>query len=383
MSHKPSGSSWRAVLEGAFEAMGLSDEELDQLMGATSAGLEPTDLHGQPRPDLGPVTPAERAGLRAAGRLTWRSLRNEEGQEGLARLRASCASASFAEELDYLVARSGHTDLIDLGLGSSGGRSLLGRFHVREELGPLEAGGRRYRAEERPSGAPVEVWVARHGVVSDPARLADLEAWLAHTASLDGPGVLAPREVLRAPGGRLAVVLDAPGRSLEEVCRSGEPLALRVAAARGLLRAAPALARGDRLVPHLFSDARILADGAVAVSLRPRVKPTESEERRLGPRDDEPQHMSPERILGKRSSARPRSDVYEVASVLFHLLEGRPPYQAPSVFHLVSRKARHPPDPPVNLSPALQAVLLRGMAVDPTGRFADLDELVAAFERSV
>ncbi|HEY6106046.1 MAG TPA: serine/threonine-protein kinase, partial [Anaeromyxobacteraceae bacterium] len=92
-----------------------------------------------------------------------------------------------------------------------------------------------------------------------------------------------------------------------------------------------------------------------------------------------PEYMAPEQCEGR---VRPdaRSDVYAFGALLHHLLLGRPPFSGSPAevqqAHLNLRPRRPSELGPV--SPALEQVLLRCLAKDPAGRYADAFLLRAA-----
>ena len=80
--------------------------------------------------------------------------------------------------------------------------------------------------------------------------------------------------------------------------------------------------------------------------------------------------MSPEVVRG--DAAGPPADVYGLGVILYQLLTGEPPYRG-AVFEILARIQEGNPRPPSALrpgvGPALDAVCLRAMAVDPAARY--------------
>lgn len=94
------------------------------------------------------------------------------------------------------------------------------------------------------------------------------------------------------------------------------------------------------------------------------------------------QYLSPEQAQGHGVTAE--SDLYSIAVVLYELLSGHVPFEGDSA---VSIALKHLNDPPPALSaarpgihPALEAVVMRGLAKQPSQRFADADEFITALE---
>ena len=98
-----------------------------------------------------------------------------------------------------------------------------------------------------------------------------------------------------------------------------------------------------------------------------------------------PAYMAPEQATG--GSADPRTDLYAVGVVLYELLTGHPPFQAPAFGQLVAQVLTAPPPPLPAHTPAgdripsaLAAVVRRALAKDPADRYPSLDALSAALE---
>ena len=87
-------------------------------------------------------------------------------------------------------------------------------------------------------------------------------------------------------------------------------------------------------------------------------------------------YMSPEQIEGNALDCR--ADIYSLSAVLFHLIAGRPPFDAPlqaALMHQIHHQAP-PPLAPLRegVSPALQALVTKGLSKSRTERHASWDE---------
>ncbi|MBX3269979.1 MAG: serine/threonine protein kinase, partial [Sandaracinaceae bacterium] len=102
-----------------------------------------------------------------------------------------------------------------------------------------------------------------------------------------------------------------------------------------------------------------------------------------------PAYMSPEQASGLPLDAR--ADLYSFATIVYELLAGRTPFEAPTVPALFAKLATEPP-PPIRrfcpeISAAVEAVLARGLAKAPAERYpsaaAFVDALAGAEHASV
>jgi tRNA A-37 threonylcarbamoyl transferase component Bud32 len=94
-----------------------------------------------------------------------------------------------------------------------------------------------------------------------------------------------------------------------------------------------------------------------------------------------PQYMAPEQIEGKDVDGR--ADLYAVGCVLYAMLTGRPPFlDEEDDADLLYRQVHRPPAPvrarAPEVSPELEAVVMRALAKDPAQRFASGRELAEA-----
>ena len=98
-----------------------------------------------------------------------------------------------------------------------------------------------------------------------------------------------------------------------------------------------------------------------------------------------PAYMSPEQAEGALDRLGPRSDVYSLGATLYCLLTGRPPYtgdDAGAILRAVQRGEFRPPraiDPTID--PALEAVCLKAMALEPEERYGSPRALAEEVEK--
>lgn len=94
-------------------------------------------------------------------------------------------------------------------------------------------------------------------------------------------------------------------------------------------------------------------------------------------------YISPEQARGETVDAR--SDVYSAACVVYEMLAGRSPFDAPTNVELAGKHLSETPQPPSayaseEISPALDAAVLKGLAKNPTSRYQSAGEFASALK---
>ena len=97
-----------------------------------------------------------------------------------------------------------------------------------------------------------------------------------------------------------------------------------------------------------------------------------------------PAYMSPEQAAGG-DEVDERSDVYSLGAVLYEMLTGEPPFSGRTPLAVIAKRFTEPPPSPrakrAEVHEALDALVRRAMAFDPSERFASAAELGDAMER--
>jgi tetratricopeptide (TPR) repeat protein len=97
-----------------------------------------------------------------------------------------------------------------------------------------------------------------------------------------------------------------------------------------------------------------------------------------------PSYMSPEQAMGEAIDAR--TDQYSLATMLYEMLAGEPPFSGPTAQSIVARrmseKARPIRSVRSAVSEELEAVVLKGLERVPADRFADVPAFAAALRRA-
>src|SRR5689334_16535575 len=96
------------------------------------------------------------------------------------------------------------------------------------------------------------------------------------------------------------------------------------------------------------------------------------------------QYLSPEQAQG-HSVSEP-SDLYSVGVILYELLTGRVPFEGESAVTIALKHVNERPVPPSafnrEVTPELEAVVMRALEKDPARRYRDADAFIAALEHS-
>ncbi len=94
------------------------------------------------------------------------------------------------------------------------------------------------------------------------------------------------------------------------------------------------------------------------------------------------QYLSPEQAQGHAVAGR--SDLYSIGIILYELLTGGVPFEADAAVTIALKQVSEMPVPPSELNPEvtpeLEAVIMRALEKNPEDRFADADEFIAALE---
>ena len=95
-------------------------------------------------------------------------------------------------------------------------------------------------------------------------------------------------------------------------------------------------------------------------------------------------YISPEQAQGQRVDGR--SDIYSLGAVLYEMLTGRPPFTGDSTVAVAYKQVNEAPVLPSvanrEISPLLDAVLMRALAKNPANRYQTADEFRADLERA-
>ena len=205
-------------------------------------------------------------------------------------------------------------------------------------------------------------------------------------ASLDAPGIIRVHGAGVADGRPYLVVELVEGaRELDTYARP-LPLAARVALVRDAARAlGRAHARG--VVHRDVKPANLLVDAEGRVRVTDFGLALGVDVERLtvsGAVLGTLLYMAPEQVIGERDALGPPTDVFALGAVLYELACGRHPFDGVTQGEVMRQIALGTLDAPrahaPEVSPALERVILRALALAPAERYPDGEALAAALD---
>jgi eukaryotic-like serine/threonine-protein kinase len=230
----------------------------------------------------------------------------------------------------------------------------FGDYELRQEIG-RGGMGVVYRAAQTSLSREVAVKMILRGQLASPADRERFEAEARAAARLDHPGIVPVYEVGEIGGRPYFSMKHVRGTTLAQRLAEG-PLPPREAA-RMLAAVARAIhfahLRGvlhrDLKPSNILLDEQgepHVTDFGLAKQITEAASLTKS-----GAVLGTPAYMAPEQAVGARGQVGPQSDVYSLGVILYHMLTGRPPFQAASPAEMVLLVLEQDPVPPRMLNP--------------------------------
>jgi eukaryotic-like serine/threonine-protein kinase len=260
-----------------------------------------------------------------------------------------------------------------------------GRYRVLSRVG---SGGMAdvYLAEDQLLGRHVAVKLLHHHFAEDQEFVERFRREASSAAALSHPNIVAIFDRGEWQGTYYIAMEYVAGRSLKTIVR--EQGALNPATAIDIV---VQILRAARFAHKRGVIHRDLKPHNVIVDEEGRARVTDFGIARAGASDmtltgsimGTAQYLSPEQAQGLAVSTA--SDLYSVGVILYELLTGVVPFEGETAVAIAFKQVSAEPRPPSavldSVPPALDEVVLRALAKDPSRRYADADEFIAALER--
>ncbi|MFI6683017.1 Stk1 family PASTA domain-containing Ser/Thr kinase [Streptomyces sp. NPDC050485] len=270
-------------------------------------------------------------------------------------------------------------------------RRLGGRYELGQVLG---RGGMAevYLAHDTRLGRTVAVKTLRADLARDPSFQARFRREAQSAASLNHPAIVAVYDTGEDYVDNVSIpyiVMEyVDGSTLRELLHSGRKLlpertlemtigilqALEYSHRNGIVHrdikpANVMLTRTGQVKVMDFGIARAMGDSGMTMTQTAAVIGTA-------------QYLSPEQAKGEQVDAR--SDLYSTGCLLYELLTVRPPFVGDSPVAVAYQHVREEPQPPSNfdaeITPEMDAIVLKALVKDPEYRYQSADEMRADIE---
>ncbi|MFM9068992.1 MAG: serine/threonine-protein kinase [Planctomycetota bacterium] len=263
----------------------------------------------------------------------------------------------------------------------------IGDYELQQEIGHGGMGVV-FRAHQTNLRRDVALKMILPGKGSGAADIARFRAEAEAVAKLNHPGIVPVYEVGEWEGRPFFSMKYIPGQTLSQKLAAG-PLPAREAA-RLLLEVCRAIqhAHEEGVLHRDLKPSNILLDldGQPHLSdfgLAKQIEATASLTR-TGAILGTPSYMAPEQAAGARGQVGPSTDIYSLGSILYHMLTGRPPFQAASPVDTVLLLLEQDPVPPHVINPKcdneLELIALRCLQKPPDLRYPTAATMAADLE---
>ena len=222
----------------------------------------------------------------------------------------------------------------------------IGDYELLEEIG-RGGMGVVYRARQISLQREVALKMVGAGRLASDAELRQFEAEAEIAAGLDHPNIVSVHNVDAFQGQCFFTMQYIAGRNLAELTKS-RPVAVREAA-RFIHQVALAVAHAHRhhVLHRDLKPSNVLVDstGNARVTDFGLAKhfAADGDITATGRLVGTPSYMSPEQAGAPHTAIGPATDIYSTGALLYHLLTGRPPFQADTPMDTLVRVREHDP----------------------------------------
>lgn len=259
----------------------------------------------------------------------------------------------------------------------------------------------RYRVLRRlGSGGMADVWLAEdthlqrnvalkvlHGrFLQDPQFVARFQREAESAAGLQHPNIVGVYDRGQDDGVNYIAMRYVEGPTLKELIERGLTPEQAVALVRQVLQGA-GFAHRNGIVHRDLKPQNVIVDeeGKAVVTDFGIARAGVSEITQTGSVLGTPHYLSPEQAQGFEVTAV--SDLYSIGVMLYEALTGRVPFEGESAVAVAMKQVSQTPQRPSSInpqvSPALDAVVMRALEKDPGQRFQSADAFIAALDAAM
>jgi WD40 repeat protein/predicted Ser/Thr protein kinase len=252
----------------------------------------------------------------------------------------------------------------------------FGDYELVEEIG-RGGMGVVYRARQRSLDRVVAIKRMVFGPGSDPDLVKRFRAEAVSAAALRHPNIVAIHEVGVHEGQHFFVMDHVQGQSLAHLVTAGPLPARRAAGYLKTLAEAVHYAHEHGILHRDLKPSNVLIDEQdqpriVDFGLARRLEGA-SELTVTGQMLGSPHYLPPEQATAQRGRVSRRTDVYGLGATLYHVLTGRPPFQAESLAQVLDLVLHTEPVAPRLLDPTvprdLETICLKCLEKEPAKRY--------------
>jgi serine/threonine protein kinase len=264
----------------------------------------------------------------------------------------------------------------------------FGDYELLEEIGHGGMGVV-YRARQRSLDRVVAIKMMTLGPGSSPELVKRFRAEAVSAASLHHPNIVAIHEVGIHEDRQFFVMDYVKGQSLARLV-GNQPLPVKRAAVYLQTIAEAVHYAHERGILHRdLKPSNVLIDAqdqpyVVDFGLARQLE-GDSELTVTGQVLGSPQYLPPEQAAGQRGRVSRRTDVYALGATLYHLLTGRPPFQAESLAQTLDLVLHAEPVAPRLLNPSvprdLETICLKCLEKEPARRYPTAQTLAEELAR--
>src|SRR3954465_4344487 len=250
-----------------------------------------------------------------------------------------------------------------------------GRYRIERKLG---AGGMGavYLAEDQGLGRRVAIKILNDRHAADDSFIERFRREAKNAAGLSHPNIVSIYDRGEAEGTYYIAMEYLDGRSLKEliVGRGPAPIKTAIDYARQTL-AAVGFAHRQGIVHRDIKPHNVIVnpEGRLKVTDFGIARSGASQMTEAGSIIGTAQYLSPEQARGAHVDQR--SDIYSVGVVLYEMLTGEVPFGGDTPVEIAMKHLSNVPSAPSDLNPTvphdLDAIVLRALAKDPGGRYAN------------